>query len=161
MTKKISLSNGENTLVDDEDYDFLMQWKWRNTKGYAKTYYSKIGKDIPMHRLVANTPIGMLTDHVNGNKLDNRKCNLRICTPAQNCWNAKRKMNGKNIYKGIRKNKGEKKWLAAITKNGKYIHIGSFTTEIEAAKAYNKKAKELFGEFAKLNIIPEFAQKGE
>ncbi len=140
-------------LVDDEDFEWLNRWKWCMSKnnGYAihDINTKKLKERIRMHRLILDTPQGMLTDHINGDKLDNRRSNLRICTMKENTRN--RRMSKKNTsgYKGVRWHKRNKKWMVVI----KEKHIGQFNNKIDAAKVYNQKAKELFGEFARLNII--------
>jgi hypothetical protein len=105
-----------------------------------------------------STPDGMHTDHVNGNGLDNRRCNLRICSNSQNHMN-RRKMPGKSsVYKGVCAKPG--KWESAIRVKRKLIHIGYFKNECDAAKAYDKSARKYFGEFARPNFI-EPVEEGE
>jgi hypothetical protein len=140
---------GKFALVDDEDYEELMKYKWRvNSVGYAVRGYS-----ISMHRLIMNCDKGLLVDHINHEPLDNQKRNLRICTTSQNGMNRVPKKGGTSKYKSVYFNKAAKKWRASIMINGKSIHLGTFNTELEAAQAYNAKAKELFGEFAHINKI--------
>ena len=101
--KKIKLTNcNKYTLVDAIDYDRVDRFKWHlNDKGYAcQTAYSPKGERIKLHRLVMDFPKGKTVDHKNGNKLDNRKKNLRVCSQAQNCFNS-RKKSGTNPYKGV------------------------------------------------------------
>lgn len=107
-----------------------------------------------MHRFITNCPFGMEIDHRDGNKLNNQKCNLRICTPTQNKRNIKKQSNNKAGYKGV-SYFGNKYIRATISINRKQIHLGFFPDLITAAKAYDKKAKELFGEFAYLNFPEE------
>lgn len=155
--KKIPLSQGQFAIVDDWNYEWLSRYKW-----YAKkdkyTYYAvrnsntKNNKLIFMHREIIKTPPNKQTDHRNGNGIDNREENIRICTGSQNNQNCHRVW-GKSKFKGVSWYKRYKKWLASIGFNGKAINCGYYDSEIEAAKAYNTKAKELFGEFARLNII--------
>ncbi len=158
--KKIQLTQEKYALVDDEDYDFLMQWKWFYANGYAVravNYYKpcgkKSGKQTLMHRVINKTPEGMLTDHINGDKLKNTKQNLRTCTSSENSMNKLGNKNSFSEYKGICWHRRDKRWQAQIQINGKAKHIGCFASEIEAAKAYNNKALELFGEFSLLNNI--------
>ena len=92
----------------------------------------------------------MEIDHINGNGLDYRKCNLRVCTHQQNLQN-QRIQKGVSKFKGVCWHKASQKWMAKIKHNYKTIYLGVFNNEIDAAKSYNKKAKELFGEFARLN----------
>jgi hypothetical protein len=146
--KQIPLSQGKFALVDDEDYDYLMQWKWNfNAQGYAV-------RGVRMHRIINSTPENMIVDHINGDKLDNRKENLRNCTNAQNACN-KRKitLNHSSIYRGVSWHKLSKKWTAQIQISRKRVHIGRYDTEIEAAMAYNDFAVHYHGEYATLNVI--------
>jgi len=105
-----------------------------------------------MHRLIMNAPEGLVVDHIDRNGLNNRKCNLRLCTKAQNVQNSRPRRNRSSKYKGVFWNKLNKKWSASIHKGDKRIYLGGFDDEIEAALAYDRKAAELFGEFAYLNF---------
>lgn len=149
----ISLTQGLYTLVDGEDYERLNQHKWYARKT-PYTYYAIRHKGqgiIYMHREILNAPAHLETNHRNHNGLDNRKTNLRVCTRAQNTQNARpREVTSK--FKGIGWYKSRSKWRAKIFCNGKHYHIGYFFDEDIAAKAYDKKAKELFGEFAITNF---------
>lgn len=141
-------------LVSEEDYEWVSQYKWYVTKnGYATTFQD--GKIQTLHRLICNTPKGMVTDHINNNRLDNRRENLRIVTHKQNSHNSQKPSPEKTSsrYKGVQYFKAEGVWIANIMVDGKSVRIGSFQTEELAAKAYNIKAKELRGEYAYLNDI--------
>jgi hypothetical protein len=107
---------------------------------------------LSMHRMVVNAPKGLFVDHINHNGLDNRKANLRICTNLQNLRNKRPKTGCTSEYKGVHWCKGRNKFRANIYLNKKAIHLGYFHDEIAAAKAYDEKARELFGEFAYLNF---------
>jgi len=163
MSKQIQLTQGKYAIVDNEDYEYLSQWKWCYHQGYAVRTINngrKAGKQITqsirMHRVITNAPCEMLVDHVNCDKLDNRKQNLRVCDHKGNSRNRISPNQMKpDRYKGAYFVKKTKKWVAKIKLDGKKIHLGYFFTEIEAANAYNKAAKELFGQFANLNQIPE------
>lgn len=144
----IICKNGERVAVDAPMFEFLNTVKWRvGTKGYAITSHPKMtGKKnstISMHRIVASTPPEMWTDHKNGNKLDNRRKNLRVCTPSQNNANRVRKYHNR-FAKSVRK-VGER-FHAQICGS----HIGSFANEKDASVAYGKMAKKMFGEYAKV-----------
>ncbi|MBN1124206.1 MAG: HNH endonuclease [Sedimentisphaerales bacterium] len=106
-----------------------------------------------MHRLIARPPDGMVVDHIDHNGLNNTRANLRVCTPQQNSRN-RRSQSGRSKYKGISYDKRYKRWKARIRFQNKYIHIGTFRDEARAARAYDAKAAELFGEFACLNFPP-------
>lgn len=181
--KKIELTQGFFTYVDDEDYDHLMQWKWcafvgkrkdgsiinvyaRKSEHYRKPCGKKSCRAILMHAYLMQTPKGMVTDHILNNEefdrqypelkwsgLLNIKSNLRVVTVQQNMMNRKSNVGSSSKYKGVRWRKREKKWQARIKINGKDKHLGYFTSEEEAAEAYNKEAIKLFGEHALLNEI--------
>ncbi len=152
---EILLTQGKVALIDDEDYELVSQYKWyahnRHGYWYATHTDNKNKKVISMHRLIMGVPKEKLVDHQNRNTLDNRKENLRICTRSQNLMNQKR-VNGTSKYKGVFWYKRHSKWNAYISFNKKRLHLGYFENEIDAAKAYDKKAKELFGEFALSNF---------
>ena len=162
------------TIVDKEDWERLKEYRWaldvQAHAIYAHTniphpdggwYYPPNGKrrrrslTVRMHRLITNAPKGMVADHINHNGLDNRKSNLRVCTNAENMRNQHSQKGGTSIYKGVCWHKASGKWYAQIKFKGKTIHIGLFTDKEEAARAYDAKAKELFGEYAYLNFPDE------
>ena len=154
--KQIPLTQGKFAIVDDENFEWLNQWKWyfNSSLGYAVGQVDK--KKMCMHRVILNVPKGMETDHKNLNKLDNRRCNLRICDRSENNMNHKTRKDSASGYKGVyltKKDKRVKKWRSTIKIRDKRIFIGNFFSKEEAALAYNQKAKELFGEFARLNGV--------
>ena len=152
--KEIKLPHGKVTLVDDDDYEYLNQWKWwfviiknkyyviRNKMINGKRYY------IYLHRIIMDVMSKSDVDHIDGNPLNNQRNNLRICTHQQNCLN--NRGCGKNRYKGVYKIKNT--IYSRIQYNGIDRYLGSFKTEEEAAMAYDKEALVLFGEFANLNF---------
>lgn len=159
---KIKLTQGQFALVDSEDFNKLSQYKWwADYNTHTKSYYAKgyigirNGKQIikRMHRVIMNAPNKLQVDHINHNTLDNRKQNLRLCTNAENQCNQKGYENTTSKYKGVCWHKRDKVWTAQIQRNKKQVHLGYFDSEIQAAKAYNKKAKELFGEYTLSNNI--------
>lgn len=152
--KKIYLSGrkqtGKYTLVENNDYEELSKYKWHYNGGYAAR--TENGRVIFMHRIINNTPDNFLTDHINRNRLDNRRCNLRTCTNSQNRMNSIKHNDKSTVYKGVTFHR-EHRWLARISLNGKIIYLGVFNTPEEGALAYNNKAIEIFGEFAVLNTL--------
>lgn len=152
--KKIPLTNSPLfALVDDEDYNFLMQWKWKIYKGYAYRNTRKNGKSITiiMSRLINNTPSGIETDHRDRNKLNNQRYNLRDATTQQNAFNRKMFHKNKIGFKGVVAR--NKKFMATIYKNGVSIYLGMHDTPLLAAAAYNDAALKYHGEFARLNDL--------
>ena len=149
--KKIKLTQNKYALVDDEDFEKLSKYKWHFTGQYAAHRLHRNGgnKKIQwMHRFILNTPIGKDTDHINGNKLDNRKKNLRICSRTENSRNSKIRSNNTSGFKGVHWHGALKKWRARIKVNGKCIHLGCFDDKKSAHNAYCKASEILFGEFA-------------
>jgi hypothetical protein len=159
--KEIPLTRGKFAIIDDEYFEELNKFKWQaSTTGYARRSEFLNGKRkyVSMHRSITDAKAGEMVDHINGNRLDNRRCNLRVCNNSQNQMNSRSSFNGKSSkYKGVCKfqPKGRRKikWMASIGKDGKKKTLGYYDTEIAAAHAYNQAAKELFGEFALLNDI--------
>jgi hypothetical protein len=155
--KEIQLTQGKVALVDDEDFEYLNQWRWYLLKSHTNYYAIRTSRPenklIQLHRVVIKAKQGEIVDHVNGNKLDNRKINLRICTMAQNCQNRKISKLNKSGYNGVSWCIRSKKWVAQIQCENKKIHIGYFINPIDAAKAFNEAAIKFHGEFAKLNEI--------
>ncbi len=156
----IPLSQGMFALVDGRNYEWLRQWKWSVSK-QAPSYYAtrriwntktKRQKTIIMHREILGLKHGdgIMTDHANHCGLDNREVNIRVCTNRQNQGNGRFRKDNKSGYKGVSWQAG--KWLAQIRNQGKVTYIGSFNNKVEAAKAYDAKAKEIFGEFAYVNF---------
>lgn len=160
--KEIVLTHGRVALVDDEDFDTLNQWKWclKAVNNPYAVRLKHLGMDgakqlttqLRMHRIVMSCPKGMDVDHINGDTLDNRKENLRICTHRQNCQNTKIRTGASSKYKGVMWDKRSDKWLARIVINGKQKRLGLFNCEIAAACMYNASAKKYFGEYARLNV---------
>ncbi len=141
-------------MVDDEDFEYLSKYKWTyHHKNYAIRYdYSNSQKKfLLMHRVIMKAKKGQIVDHKDGNGLNNSKDNLRFCTSSGNMQNSKLAVNNTSGYKGVFGK--ENSWRASVGKNGKRYWLGTFKNKIDAVKAYNLKAKELHGEFARLNDI--------
>ena len=145
--KIVKLTKGFETIVDDDDYKWVSKLSWSiQSKGYARSSRGYL------HRLINKTPRKMQTDHINGSKLDNRKENLRTCDGFENHRNMGiAKVPKTSKYKGVHWSKTAKRWIAQTT-HKKMIHIGCFTDETEAARAYDKKILELNGIFARPNF---------
>jgi len=155
--QKIELSQGKFALVDDDDYDELKKYNWHVANGYA-VRNAKVSKGKQksqrMHRLITNCPADMNVDHINHDKLDNRKDNLRICSTAENLRNQQMQSVAKTSrFKGVYFNKNTNKWMAQIQSDDKRKYLGLFENEIDAAIAYNNAAIAMFGEFALINVI--------
>lgn len=158
MSKQIPLSRGYFAIVDDEDYEMLMAYKWHISHfGYAQTSVGgrENKRNILMHRLLMEVPKGMEIDHINGDRIDNRRCNLRLVTRSQNMHNMSGNTNTSSRFKGVSWDKDRNLWAVNIQTNGKSVHLGRYASEIEAARAYNIAAVQQHGEFARLNEIPE------
>ena len=149
----ISLTRGLYAIVDAEDYEWLSGYKWhascRNSPYACRTENRKI---IMMHREIMRPPKGMVVDHINGNGLDNRRCNLRVCRQDQNMRNSRRHVGGKSRFRGVFPR--GRQWEAKVTDRGQGYYLGRFDDEVEAAKARDRLASKLFGEYAWLNIPP-------
>jgi hypothetical protein len=153
MAKKILLGKDQFAIVDDEDFEELSRYKWHLAKargcksGYATT-------TLRMHRMIMRPPAGMFVDHINGDPLDNRRKNLRICTNAQNQQNTGSR-GGSSKYKGVSFNRKSGKWLGAFLASGIRYYCGLWPTEDEAARAVDKKRQEVCGAFASKNILTD------
>lgn len=161
--KEIPLSLGLVAFVDDEDFEWLNQWKWYAVKKHKIFYAERTTSDrkhLKMHRLILGlSDQSVLCDHIDGNGLNNCRANLRACSHTENMRNT-RPHPGFSKYKGVqpRYNKSLK-WAAYIRINNKEKCLGRFDSEEEAARHYNLAAKETFGDFARLNdVYPLFPQ---
>lgn len=155
--KKIQLSRGQLVIVDDEDFENINQWKWYlDGGGYARrTVYTGIKNSqsaVLMHRIINKTPTGFHTDHINADKLDNRKINLRNAHSHENQGNARKLCKSSSRYKGVAWHDASSKWSVQIGINRKRMHLGIFDDELDAAKCYDVHAVKYFGEFARLNF---------
>jgi hypothetical protein len=155
--REIQLTQGEVALVDDEDYEYLNQWKWYLKNKYVRYAVRSVGnKKIQMHRVIMNTPDGVQVDHRDHNGLNNQRSNLRNCTVSENNRNSV--AFGRSKYKGVYfhvTTVGGKKYKyirAAIRVEDKLINLGTFKTEEDAARARDIATKKYHGEFANLNF---------
>lgn len=161
MAKEIQLTQGKVAIVDDSDFEYLNQYKWHALK-IGNTFYAartitvikNKHKLLLMHRFITNNiDTKMHTDHINGEGLDNRKINLRICTATQNLMNRGVQINNKTGYKGVSYDKKLNKYRAQIRINKVTKNLGYYIDPIDAARVYNTAAIKYYGEFAQLNII--------
>lgn len=162
MARKVPLSQGKFALVDDADFERVSQFKWTYDKGYAFRHVYRRdadgkwrGRKVSLHNFVMGAEQGDLIDHINRDPLDNRRCNLRRATKAQN--NANSGPRGNAQYKGVTYHQRDGRWLAQITSGKTKRHLGNFCTAEAAAKAYDKAAFELWGQFAYLNFPNDLA----
>lgn len=159
--KYIKLTKGLEAVVDDEDYERVNKLKWFASDSGKGNYYAARGitqsetgpKKMYMHRFIIGlTDLSMQVDHIDGNRLNNQRSNLRVVTSIQNIMNAK--SHGKCPYKGVSYYRaGRKHYLAKIMAEGKRHILGYYKTPEEAARVYNEAAIKFFGEYAKLNDI--------
>lgn len=141
--KYINLTRGQQALVDDEDFEYLSQWKWHCTsnKYVARRLPSKgdiQGKIVLMHRSVNKTPDGYDTDHINHDTLDNRRINLRTVTESQNLHNRPTQKNSSTGYKGVYWSKQKKSWFAKVVIENKQIYLGHYANIEDAIEARKK-----------------------
>lgn len=161
--KKIKLSTGQYTLVDNENFKELSKFAW-GTVGKKYTYAGRgtrkngVYSKILMHRFLMNASKDQMVDHINGNTLDNRKSNLRICSRSKNLQNSKIRSDSNNKYKGVHKVRTKKDGTVVYSARiqiapNERLYLGNFYNELEAAKAYNKAALKYFGEYANINKL--------
>jgi hypothetical protein len=148
--RRIPLGHGQYALVDAADYEWLSQWNWRLHGGYAMRYEG--GKRIFMHRQIMRVPEGRVVDHMDGNRANNCRRNLRICNRQENACNAPKRTGGSSQFKGVSLHRQTGKWCASIESKGRRIYLGLFVDEVEAARAYDRAAVERFGVFARPNF---------
>lgn len=160
----VSLTQGKKALIDDEDAESVLGFKWtyffnpRNGKQYARRTVRderRVNHTIYLHRFILNAPKGLQVDHKNGDGLDCQKSNLRLADNAQNHHNMKARNGGISGFKGVKRHGA--RWRAGLRCRGKDYKLGVFALATDAARAYDIKAREMFGEFARLN----FPKKGE
>lgn len=160
--KEITLTKGQVALVDDEDYEFLSQWKWHAKPDRDTFYAARNAQDLTkrsgratlrMHQAIMDAPSSMEVDHRNGDGLDNRKSNLRIATHGANQQNRSSTSANRSGFKGVSWFPPQARWRATIQADGVWRLLGYFTDPIDAARAYNDAALDLHGEFAVLNEV--------
>lgn len=148
--KEIPLTQGKVALVDDEDYDELIKHKWSLSKRrYAARSWGDRNPnlEIYMHRMILGANKAQRVDHISGNTLDNRRCNLRFATNQQNLFNRGKNKNNTSGFKGVAWSSTSRKWKAFISLNGTQIHLGVFREKKSASEAYRSAAKNHHREF--------------
>jgi hypothetical protein len=161
--KKIPLTKGKFAIVDDDDFEFVSEHKWYCNSNNMAVYECRIDRTkirFLMHRVIMDCPDGMEVDHINGDRLDNRKENLRIVTRHQNMLNRKVRSDSKTGYKGVEYKSDQARsrpYAAYIRIDNKKKTLGHYKTAEEAAKIYDEAALKYHGEYANLNfsIKPE------
>ena len=155
--KEIPLTQGKVAIVDDEDFEWLSEFKWHAHRKHRQLsgpqWYARRGRSGPqMHRMIMGvTDPKVPVDHRDGDGLNDQRSNLRLSTPGQNACN-KKSRGGSSQYKGVYWHKRNNKWRSAVMIDRHEKHLGYFEDEIEAAKAYDRAARELHGEFARTNF---------
>jgi len=151
-TTYIATRSGHVISIDTADVALVSGYTWCiEGTGYAMS--RSRGPGVKMHRLILNAPKGVCVDHINGDPLDNRRANLRLCRKQQNEFNTKIRTDNSSGYRGVCFAKKRNMFRAYITRDGRQRHLGYFKTPEEAAIAYNGAARIVFGEFARLNKI--------
>ncbi len=159
--KTIPLGDGLYAYVDAADFEWLNQWRWGTKGGYAARHEKRNGKRrvVLMHREIMKPPKGKIVDHGNGNKYDNTRANLRNTTHQVNQHNTRKRAGGSSIYKGVARCKATGRWRAGLDCRKEHYSLGRFDSEVEAARAYDYKAAQVFGESARPNFPEEWPVK--
>lgn len=155
MKYEIQLSDGQFTTVDEDTFIWAKHFLWNNSAGYVSRNGHYSGgvrtRALRLHRIIMNCPDNMEVDHINGNPLDNRRSNLRVCTKPENIQNYSKPRHNTSGYLGVSLHKRSQKWQANIRIEGKQTYLGEFESKEDAARAYNEAALKYRGQFAHLN----------
>lgn len=161
--RTISLSRGLDAIVDSSDFEWLSKYRWHAIKNgrHSPRYYATRAQHVAgegraltilMHRMImGDIPKDRVVDHINGNSLDNRRCNLRLATRRQNAHNVSPHQKRKSPIKGATWSNQRQGWLARITVEGNLLYMGVFKNDVECGILYDNAARFFFGEFAALN----------
>lgn len=156
--KEIVLSQGKVALVDDEDFEWLSQWKWSAHRPNPNRYYAirqleKTRIGLKMHRVILGLDYGdkRQGDHINGDSLDNRRANLRIALPIENARNCRMHSNNSSGFNGVSFHRNRNKWLAQYSHDRIRTHIGYFVSKVDAAQAFMFVTYLHYGEFSRIN----------
>lgn len=156
MAKTIQITRGKTLVVSDEDYESLSKKKiysdYVDGRWYACLFMD--GRKVSVHRHILGEPIGFVVDHKDNDGLNCQRENLRVATRSQNNANRKLESRNKSGYKGVSWSKSNGGWVSCIVSKNKQIYLGTFSDPIDAAKAYDRKAIEIFGVFARVNFPP-------
>jgi hypothetical protein len=155
VVQQILLTRGCCALVDDNDYEKIRGITWHLTgRGYVagRVKTKGVRQHVYLHRFLLNAQPGQFVDHLDGDRLNNTRANLRLVTRAQNQWNRKVQRN-RSGYKGVSWHRHKGRFYARIQVNGQRYNLGYFDTAEEAAEAYDEAARRLFGEYARLNGV--------
>lgn len=162
----IPLTQGKHFLIDRADEAFVRLFKWTLKSGPGHPDYViravrafRISDrtlhqiNLRLHRELLRAPAGIEVDHINGDGLDNRRHNIRLATRAQNVWNNGIRSDNSSGFRGVFYQADRRRFVASLWFGGRYHFLGRHRTAVEAAEAYNRKARECFGEYARLNVI--------
>jgi len=158
---RLELNQGKSTLINIEDLGAINEQRWffDSSNGYVRAKIWRDGKKrtVSLHQFLTNPPKGMEVDHINGDRLDNTRGNLRVVFPHQNSWNVDFYSHGNGKHKGVypRQTMSGIRWDVSISVNDKSLHLGSFNSEEEAIDAYRRKGIELRGEFFTVDRGPK------
>jgi AP2 domain/HNH endonuclease len=156
--KLIPLTQGKFAQVDDADYEYLSQWKWRAERNRRTWYATRMDysdgqpRRIRMHRLIMGKPEGLEIHHKDDDGLNNQRGNLCSITHSQHLCTHRKRRGCSSIFKGVYWDKRAKRWMAHIRYRGVHKHLGSFNSEEDAARAYDKATRKFFGPSARLNF---------
>jgi len=152
--KRIPVAGGLYAYVDAADFESLSRHAWGLDSGYAARMEK--GKRIYMHREIMQPPDDMVVDHMDHNRLNNCRSNLRVCTDDENRRNRGKRVGGASRFKGVYRSWRGRTWYARFGFKGEYFHLGTFNEEIEAARAYDYRAVECGGKYAWVNLPEEW-----